>query len=108
MSHQGQSAQADHAMTHESDLEPSDEGRNAEGQSQAPKHPQDPQQWIECTRCGCWRKVGLQPSTMHAHSRVIGLEVQECLLWISADIHPVGFVFMAQGCLPTQKYLLFL
>ncbi|KAK9848480.1 hypothetical protein WJX84_012045 [Apatococcus fuscideae] len=64
MSNQGRSAQGGRAqlqgsMANESDLEPSDEDGEIEGQGQskAPKHPQDMQKWVQCARCNCWRKV---------------------------------------------------
>ena len=46
-------------MANESDLEPSDEEGEIEGQGQsrAPRHPQDMQKWVQCARCNCWRKV---------------------------------------------------
>ena len=66
MSNQGRSAQGGRAqlqgsMANESDLEPSDEDGEIEGQGQskAPKHPQDMQKWVQCARCNCWRKVCL-------------------------------------------------
>ncbi len=62
MSHQ-RSAQAGRSMANESDLDPSDEEGEIEGQGQskAPKHPQDMQKWVQCARCNCWRKVDLSP-----------------------------------------------